>query len=59
MKQKKQIKKLVLNKATIAKLDQLDESKIQGGVWLTYWCSNSCSPTQCPTQCPTDYPDFC
>jgi hypothetical protein len=51
VKQKKLIKKLILNKATIAKLDQLDESKIQGGAWETYYCSNSCSPSQCLTQC--------
>ncbi len=47
MKLKKQTAKLQLSKTTIAQLNQLEESNVKGGAWLTYYCSGSCEPTIC------------
>ena len=47
MKSEKQIKRMKLSKVTIARLNQDEEAKVEGGAWPTYFCSNSCDLTLC------------
>ena len=49
MKSKKQTKKLELSKVTIARLNQIEELNVKGGVEDTWWCGTSDCEPNCMT----------